>query len=991
MEKKSTRLRFSLLALCASILLAIGWALLPAKVAYAATTVTVMPDMPGLGISSEFAVQVRPAGTGAWTTVKAFSFTGSYANHMARVTADGPIDVQITRLAGNIGTYSFEPKRYSITPAVSANTLTFTASPLQKFAISWGSNADSWLTFVVEPVETNAPGPSDANVVNIANFVSDNTGATDVYAGIDKAINYLLETPGKSILYFPDGIYRTHSVELNLVDNVSFYFSAGARIVWDENSWGSNIFRVSGSNNVKFYGRGILDGTFRVHGGRGASGIGWWDGINMTHLSGRISNGLTVDGIWFLDTPNSPMRTEGGNNATFYNTKYINYGGIMNDNIVVYGGSNITFDESIGLASDDSWSAHTGAWGGFTSTYNVTFSNSTYISKGDGNHGGIAYGCNEANYEGGDVWGITYRNLSIPQFGQTLDAFNSPVNGKYGNFLFDNVQFTGSSTMTHTAFDHFVNLSGTVILNNMAFKDTGGQIAGNPSNKITDLYINNLKMNGTAINSAAQGGFTITDANNVHWNTGSYPTFTQPAPIPAPPTIPVYSLPISDNFNDGTLMNWWNLSGSHFGTVAVANANESGPDKSVSLNDTEWSGVAGMIKRFTPQGQDKVVTVEMDVKPTAANKISNLYINDRVGAIVAGVRFYNNGKIRYFGTKGSNFDPGIDITTYSANTWYHLKWVLNVGQRKYDLYIGTGKGVVPGTPTLSGIAFKNEVPNIASVRMDTESTWLVYDQQLTSFNVDNVAISSAAGGNTVVNDDDSGIVYGGAWGYAANRIFGDHMNDVHYASANNDFVQYAFNGTGISYVTEKNADEGNVDVYIDGVFQTTLNLSSPYRQVQQNVYTKTGLSNGPHTIKLVKTSGTYMLLDAFYVTTASTPATVNDNASGISYTGTWAVSSARGFGDYYDDLHYTTVDNDFVQYAFNGTGISYIAEKNSDQGNVDVYIDGVFQTTVNCNAPGRLVQQTIYSKTGLSGGAHTIKLVKKSGTYMVVDAFNVIP
>ncbi|OAS18716.1 hypothetical protein [Paenibacillus oryzisoli] len=991
MKNSANSIILPFLLWCTFTLLLIGGILLPTSITHAATTVTTMPDMPGLSTSSDFAVKVRPVGTSSWTTVKVFSFTNEYKQNMARVTADGPVEVQVTDLVGNISSYQFEPKRYNITPVVNTNTLTFTASPLQKFAISWGTNIHNWLTLVIEPVEVNPPGPNDANVVNIANFVTDNTGATDVYAGIDKAIDYLLSTSGKSIIYFPDGIYRTHSIELNLVDNISFYFSAGSRIVWDENSWGSNIFRVSGSNNVKFYGRGILDGTYRIHGGRGASGLGWWDGINMTHLSGRISNGLVVDGIWFMDTPNSPMRTEGGNNATFYNTKYVNYGGTMNDNIVIYGGSNITFDESIGLAADDSWSAHTGAWGGFTSTYNVSFTNSTYISRADGGSGGIAYGCNEANYEGGDVWGISYKNLSIPQFGQTLDSFNSPLNGKYGNFLFDNVQFTGSSSTTHTAFDHFANLSGTIILNNMVFKDTGGQIAGNPSNKITDLYINNLKMNGNTINSAAQGGFTITDTDNVHWN-ASYPTFTQPAPVSAPPAIPVYSLPISDNFNNGTLMNWTDLSGSHNNTDHIANVNDpSTSDRSISLNDLEWSGVAGMIKRFTPQGQDKVVTIEMDLKPTANNKISNVYINDRVGSIVGGLRFYNNGKIKYFGTKGSNFEPGIDIMNYNANTWYHLKWVFDVGQMKYDLYIGTGRGVIPSTATLSGIAFKHEIPNIASVRMDTESTWLIYDQQITSFNVDNVAITSANSANSLVNDNASGVTYTGTWSYAPGRIYGDYFDDVHHTTTNNDYVQYTFTGTGVSYITEKNTDQGNVDVYIDGVFQTTVNLNASSRAVRQNVYSKTGLPFGTHTIKLVKTSGTYMLIDAFNIRTNSVPTTANDNASGIAYTGTWAVSSARGLGDYNDDLHYTSTNNDYVEYTFTGTGISYIAEKNSDEGNVDVYIDGVLQTTVNCHASSRLVQQVIYSKTGLSSGSHTIKLIKTSGTYMVVDAFSVTP
>jgi hypothetical protein len=43
--------------------------------------------------------------------------------------------------------------------------------------------------------------------------------------------------------------------------------------------------------------------------------------------------------------------------------------------------------------------------------------------------------------------------------------------------------------------------------------------------------------------------------------------------------------------------------------------------------------------------------------------------------------------------------------------------------------------------------------------------------------------------------------------------------------------------------------------------------------------------------------------------------------------------------------------------------------------------------TVNCNAATRQVQVVAYSNTSLASGAHTIKIVKNSGTYMEVDAF----
>jgi subtilase family serine protease len=60
---------------------------------------------------------------------------------------------------------------------------------------------------------------------------------------------------------------------------------------------------------------------------------------------------------------------------------------------------------------------------------------------------------------------------------------------------------------------------------------------------------------------------------------------------------------------------------------------------------------------------------------------------------------------------------------------------------------------------------------------------------------------------------------------------------------------------------------GNVDVYIDGVFQTNVNLyvSGP-RQSQQVVYTKTGLPNGTHTIKIVNKTTSVGIVDALKIT-----------------------------------------------------------------------------------------------------------------------------
>ncbi|GIG63561.1 hypothetical protein Lfu02_79330 [Longispora fulva] len=241
-------------------------------------------------------------------------------------------------------------------------------------------------------------------------------------------------------------------------------------------------------------------------------------------------------------------------------------------------------------------------------------------------------------------------------------------------------------------------------------------------------------------------------------------------------------------------------------------------------------------------------------------------------------------------------------------------------------------------------------------------------------------------GVTTVNNTDAAISYTGSWSVSGNRGAGDYADDVRYTSVNGDSVAYTFTGSGIDLLTEKYSDQGNIDVYIDNVFQQTVNTSNSTRLVQQAVYSKTWPTSGSHTIKAVKKDGSYMLLDAFRV---HQDVTVNNTDASIAYTGAWSVSSNRGVGDYADDVRYTMTNGDAVSYTFTGTGIDLLTEKFSDQGNVDIYIDNVFQQTVNTTNPTRLVQQAVYSKTWPTSGSHTIKAVKKDGTYMLLDAFRV--
>jgi hypothetical protein len=244
-----------------------------------------------------------------------------------------------------------------------------------------------------------------------------------------------------------------------------------------------------------------------------------------------------------------------------------------------------------------------------------------------------------------------------------------------------------------------------------------------------------------------------------------------------------------------------------------------------------------------------------------------------------------------------------------------------------------------------------------------------------------------------VNDNDPGITYSGSWGHSTGRGLGDYLDDVHYTEANDAYFEYAFSGTGVDLVTEKDSSQGDVDIYVDNVFKQTVSTYNDNRLVQQTVYTISGLSNGAHTIKAVKKSGSYMLLDKFSISAPiviSTPkVSINDNDTGITYSGSWGQSTGRGLGDYLDDVHYTEANDAYFEYAFTGTGFDVVTEKDSSQGDVDIYVDNVFKQTVGTYNDSRLVQQTVYSISGLSDGSHTIKAVKKSGSYMLLDKLNI--
>jgi len=134
-----------------------------------------------------------------------------------------------------------------------------------------------------------------------------------------------------------------------------------------------------------------------------------------------------------------------------------------------------------------------------------------------------------------------------------------------------------------------------------------------------------------------------------------------------------------------------------------------------------------------------------------------------------------------------------------------------------------------------------------------------------------LTVAGTPGHLTPVNQNTAGASYtGDGWQLYTDRNLGDLDNDIEATTGNGDSASYSFTGTGLEVLGETYDDEGGFDVYVDGKQDTsqsfTENTSGDTRLAQQVVYSVQGLSPGPHTVKIVKTGGTYLTIDGFEVT-----------------------------------------------------------------------------------------------------------------------------
>ncbi len=262
-------------------------------------------------------------------------------------------------------------------------------------------------------------------------------------------------------------------------------------------------------------------------------------------------------------------------------------------------------------------------------------------------------------------------------------------------------------------------------------------------------------------------------------------------------------------------------------------------------------------------------------------------------------------------------------------------------------------------------------------------------------------VDSSAHGTGIFEQSDSRISYLGEWNSAGTFYWANHEGSTAFVS---------FTGTAIQLYAQTGQGYGQAKVSVDGGAATTVDFNTPSGLSRQPVYTKYGLPDTTHTVKITCVSeGQAITLDALRVwKTQTQPGELvqapngdqryqQDNGA-FRYTGDWVDCYTPWLASGWS---YWRAEGPgaSVNVTFDGTSLTWIGTKASNQGKALVVLDGVTAKaqTVDLYSANEKYKQKIYSTGVLSEGRHTLAIYwvgeknpAATNYYVNVDAFDVL-
>ncbi|WP_178381583.1 glycosyl hydrolase family 28 protein [[Phormidium ambiguum] IAM M-71] len=425
----------------------------------------------------------------------------------------GKVDLEITADEA-IDKYTLSPKSYEIPANRNQNTISFSLTEPRKLILHQPNSLDEKLFIFAEPLEEKSPNLNDLNVKNVLNYGVNNTGSQDATELIQKAIDEVSAQQG--ILYFPPGVYKIR--QLDLKSNLTLYLAPGAVLEATKEinpSYGKGLIQIENAENVKIFGRGVINGNGSYWRSRG----GWYSLI----LLKNAKNVLLQDTI-LLDPAVANVWMSYSENIDIYNLKILadpEPEFLNTDGFDFWSSRNIKIDNILYKGTDDVTSHGGDKNGAIQNNENINMINSVFYGGNGFKIGTTAKQdfIRNINYENIDVvfanelsglWpisGASFENIYFKNI-RVEDLLNSPRTDKSASLFQWKIQVPG--WQPESSVDRLGSIRN-VYINNLKVADRGGansrfQGYGIDRN-INNINFDNLSIEGKPIANSQEASF----------------------------------------------------------------------------------------------------------------------------------------------------------------------------------------------------------------------------------------------------------------------------------------------------------------------------------------------------------------------------------------------------------------------------------------------------------------------------------------------------
>lgn len=288
-------------------------------------------------------------------------------------------------------------------------------------------------------------------------------------------------------------------------------------------------------------------------------------------------------------------------------------------------------------------------------------------------------------------------------------------------------------------------------------------------------------------------------------------------------------------------------------------------------------------------------------------------------------------------------------------------------------------------------------------------------------------------------DTSPAVAWTGAW--SKNALPANSAGGARLTMEAGAEASFTFNGGPVTWIGYRDEWCGLAEVLLDGALRATVDTYATPATAQATLYTIDGLGAGRHTLTIrakgthaARSAGAWVWVDAFVVgdppadeapsrsdlrrsrtpdrsderrpgaspdrnrtraTTGAPSLRVEQDDAAVVYGGTWSTNGLAVHSGHSARL--SMEDRSRLDFAFTGTGVSWIGYQDEWSGIAVVSLDGLIRAHVDTYSQRARAQVELYAIDGLPYGPHTLTIQPtgrrrpaSGGAWIWVDALSIV-